>query len=142
MATEEKQKRKYLERVERRSSHSNDKPKNLFRLLDLPEELIAQILGELPRLDYLNFLTSGSSELHRIYFQDRIEVALATEGGYVQSTRDDAFNELSLLLNGWNATEYPDLETNFHMIREVNSFPGLWSNNWLAPTFITDGFVL
>ena len=140
MATEEGKKRKDLERVNRRSSHSNGKPKNRFRLLDLPEELIAQILGELPRFDYLNFLTSGRSETHRIYFQDRVEIALATEGGYVESTRDDAFNELGLLLNGWNATEYPDIEVNHRTVREINSCsnrPG----SLLAPTFITDGFV-
>ncbi|KFY64366.1 hypothetical protein V496_03310 [Pseudogymnoascus sp. VKM F-4515 (FW-2607)] len=139
MPTEEKQTRKYLERVERRNYHSNGKPKNRFRLLDLPEELIAQILGELPRFDYLNFLTSGRSESHRIYFQDRIEIALATEGGYVESTRDDAFDELSLLLNGWNATEYPEFEMDHHVVREIRSFPGLWSDNRLAPTFVTDG---
>ncbi|KFY02461.1 hypothetical protein V490_00489 [Pseudogymnoascus sp. VKM F-3557] len=139
MAMEEKQNKKDLEQVKRRNSHSNGKPKNWFRLLELPEELIAQILGELSRFDYLNFLTSGRSEAHRIYFQDRVEIALATEGGYVESSRDDAFNELSLLLNGWNATEYPDYEINHHMVCEINSFPRWWSNNWLAPNFISDG---
>lgn len=94
-----------LGRERQRSAFTNNRPQNQFRLLNLPVELVDMVLEELPRFDYLNLLTSGGSKLHREYFQHRIAVALATEVGSSNLKGDDAFDELCLLVGGWNTTD-------------------------------------